>query len=239
MLQLSDWIALLSLVFSVITAIVTEIQRRKQNQLNDKQNAVNNKLKKDIANKSNELERAKIKIEELNNRQAVTPYFNLILDDNNITYKNKHIYLKIGLINVGTSTAVQMNIPRFDNIDENDPMDNGMYHFMGTSSWYGNFHLISEYLSDIYALPEKSVYFKICANREKLNENSAYVDPHPGIYDEEIEFKLEYTDVMNRLYEQHFKFLYSVRIKDNELLFKNFSLNKSVSAPKLLNLNDN
>ena len=83
----------------------------------------------------------------------------------------------------------------------------------------------------------KKVFAKLPLSRrkwEKLQERKDYVDSNPGHKIADVAFKVRFTDAMGRKYEQICKFIYEVKIENGKLVNSNFSLDRSVSAPQLL-----
>lgn len=224
-------ISILSLILSGVIGSFTYIQTKKHNEYEKEQDKQNEKTAKELRRWEKEVETYKIELQKINNRERITPYFNLVLDDKNITYRNGQLKMKIGLINTGINTATNISIPYYQKPERNE---DGTFNFFGTSAWYGNIHTYSDYLSEIYAFPKDKVFLGITAHWEKLQERKDYVDYNPGHKIADVAFKVRFTDAMGRKYEQICKFIYEVKIENGKLVNGNFSLDRSVSAPQLL-----
>ena len=204
---LSIFIAILSLIFSIIT-----------NKKNYKQNLAYREKIQEF-----EIEKEKIRQQEreidkifmeLNSRSNLIPYFHLILEDSKIEKiiydDSEQIKLVIGLMNVGKEAATNIML---------HPMEKGSGNYFETPNEKENSYFIHDYLSQYFALPKECVTFSIIKKIPKDNDEKIVND---------IKFKIRFKDLLGNLYEQEFNFSY-----DNYFVNK-FNLDSFSSVPCLV-----
>lgn len=230
-LNINNLISIVSLVCTILLSILTYVQTERFNAYKKKQDSKNGNISDKIRKWQKQTSENKLELQKINNRERITPYFNLVLDNKNITYHNGQLKLKIGLINTGINTVTSICIPYFKTPkDAND----AEYSFFGTKSWYGNIHKYSDYLSEIYAFPKDKVYFGITPDWKKLKHVKNYENHYPGHHTANVSFKIHFTDAMGRKYEQICTFLYEANIQQGSLVNASFGLERSVTPPRLI-----
>ena len=118
-------ISILSLILSGVIGSFTYIQTKKHNEYEKEQDKQNEKTAKELRRWEKEVETYKIELQKINNMERITPYFNLVLDDKNITYRNGQLKMKIGLINTGINTATNISIPYYQKPERSE---DGTFH---------------------------------------------------------------------------------------------------------------
>lgn len=149
---------------------------------------------------------------KLNSRAGLIPYFQLLLDDSNISFEKNNIILGITLINVGKECASNV---RLHPIDEKSESKN----YFKTENQEKNNYSIYDYLNQYYALPKEKISFSM--KIEVSKEGNGYVDSF-------VQFKIRFSDLVGNLYEQKFRFGY-----DNYLV-KGFNRNSTSYLPKFI-----
>lgn len=142
-----------------------------------------------------------------NSRISVIPSFHLSFNEK-IFIKNianeENFILPISLINLGRESATNIGL---------EPMtqNRGLEDYFKTERLRENIHFIHEYLDKQYAFPGETVKFSACCKK------------HDKAHD--VFFKIKFSDLVGRTYEQEFRFQYCYEIT------KKFSMNHISSLP--------
>ncbi|WP_047999117.1 hypothetical protein [Lactiplantibacillus herbarum] len=203
----SNAIAISALIFSIYNAGKNFKVQKNQNLYNKKYNQYQDAIKQyeiRLTEQSNKFYQIMAKS---NSSASIVPYFYLNLDNEDIEIKKQETILGIKIKNVGIATAVNVQIVS-QTISDNKNIYIKSEHSFDEANIY-------EYLNKSIARPEDSIVFSVVIeNKEKLL----------GFYS----FKLRYSDLVGRIYEQEFKFGY-----DNYIV-RGFNLNQTSYQPQLV-----
>ena len=219
----SDKVAFIALVISLITGFFTFFSNRKKKKDADKRQKAQDAFNKEAQEKLSDFQDFQKSFSEyqqitnelqfsIENQSNLKPYFHINRTKSCIEYdSNKKLYVKLYLTNVGRGTAT--NIMTRDM--RNDSNGNTIF-FDQVPSLGKVTHGFHNYFSENFAIPNESINLEICelANNQKQN----YF----------IEFKIKFSDVIGREYEQEFKFGY-----DNYLV-RGINQNSTSYPPKLI-----
>ena len=219
----SDKVAFIALVISLITGFFTFFSNRKKKKDDDKRQKAQDAFNKEAQEKLSDFQDFQKSFSEyqqitnelqfsIENQSNLKPYFHINRTKSCIEYdSNKKLYVKLYLTNVGRGTAT--NIMTRDM--RNDSNGNTIF-FDQVPSLGKVTHGFHNYFSENFAIPNESINLEICelANNQKQN----YF----------IEFKIKFSDVIGREYEQEFKFGY-----DNYLV-RGINQNSTSYPPKLI-----
>lgn len=226
----SDKVAFIALVislnvgfFTLIINIFTFFSNRKKQKEDDKrqkeQDAFNKKAQdelsdfQDFQKSFSEYQQITNELQfSIENQSNLKPYFHINRTKSCIEYdSNKKLYVKLYLTNVGRGTATNIMTREM----KKDSNENSIY-FDQVPSLGKVTHGFHNYFSENFAIPNESIDLKICEieNNEKQN----YF----------IKFKIKFSDVIGREYEQEFKFGY-----DNYLV-RGINQNSTSYPPKLI-----
>lgn len=148
-------------------------------------------------------------LKKIESRSIIAPYFNLILDNSKLRLSKQNKIIGISLINIGKESATDVSLCRWD---KKEGMDN---YFVTTPIKHHN-HYVHECLDKTYAMPRDKIYLEV------------KVDDDNEIIRNQVQFKIQYSDLIGRTYEQEFKFGYG-----NDHYNKGFDLENYSRVPKL------
>ena len=177
-----------------------EVYRQKQNDFEDYKEKVRQQEKQyDLI------------IQKIEQRSTLVPYFQLYLNDADITFDSDKIILKIQIINIGKESATNVQLCPIEG-------KSGLENYFKTENSNKNIHYIYDYLNQYYAFVGDKINFSIINNVDKNKQRVIHF----------IQFKIRYNDLIGNLYEQKFRFGY-----DNYVL-KGYNRNNSSYQPKLI-----
>ncbi|MDN5027063.1 hypothetical protein PCY12_07020 [Streptococcus sp. SPS1] len=219
----SDKVAFIALVISLITGFFTFFSNRKKQKDDDKRQKAQNAFNKEAQEKLSDFQDFQKSFSEyqqitnelqfsIENQSNLKPYFHINRTKSCIEYdSNKKLYVKLYLTNVGRGTATNIMTREM----RNDSNGNTIF-FDQVPSLGKVTHGFHNYFSENFAIPNESINLEICelANNQKQ------------IYF--IEFKIKFSDVIGREYEQQFRFAY-----DNYLV-RGINQNSTSYPPKLI-----
>lgn len=219
----SDKVAFIALVISLITGFFTFFSNRKKQKDDDKRQKAQNAFNKEAQEKLSDFQDFQKSFSEyqqitnelqfsIENQSNLKPYFHINRTKSCIEYdSNKKLYVKLYLTNVGRGTATNIMTREM----RNDSNGNTIF-FDQVPSLGKVTHGFHNYFSENFAIPNESINLEICelANNQKQ------------IYF--IEFKIKFSDVIGREYEQQFRFGY-----DNYLV-RGINQNSTSYPPKLI-----
>ena len=219
----SDKVAFIALVISLITGFFTFFSNRKKQKDDDKRQKAQDAFNKEAQEKLSDFQDFQKSFSEyqqitnelqfsIENQSNLKPYFHINRTKSCIEYdSNKKLYVKLYLTNVGRGTATNIMTREM----RNDSNGNTIF-FDQVPSLGKVTHGFHNYFSENFAIPNESINLEICelANNQKQ------------IYF--IEFKIKFSDVIGREYEQQFRFGY-----DNYLV-RGINQNSTSYPPKLI-----
>lgn len=201
-----DWLAILSLVISVITLMI-QTQR-------DKKDSEFQEYQKDFV-KYKEIQRLQEKRSDdlqsqISNRSELIPYFSI--DHAKSMLDLDTMVVELFFTNVGKESATNIGIVQLRKGKYGVPIYFDTDHMKADEP----IHNIHTYFSEYFAMPKESISLKI----------SSKDDDQKQLYF--MNFKIQFTDLLGRIYEQEFRFGY-----DNQ--FVNGINKHSISyLPKLI-----
>lgn len=208
---IKDWapiiISGLSLIFSIITGYKNSKNEKKLEVYRQKQNDFE-AYKEKVRQQEKQYD---LIIQKIEQRSTLVPYFQLYLNDADITFDSNKIILKIQIINIGKESAANVQLYPIEG-------KSGLENYFKTENSNKNIHYIYDYLNQYYAFVGDKINFSIINNVDKNKQRVIHF----------IQFKIRYNDLIGNLYEQEFRFGY-----DNYLL-KGYNRNNSSYQPKLI-----
>ena len=199
----SDKIALLALLTSIILPIIIQIWNnrrgdKKESQQEQFQRETQKKLDKfqDFQKSFSEYQQITNELQfSIENQSNLKPYFHINRTKSCLQYdSNKKLYVKLYLTNVGRGTATNIMTRKMRNDSDGNPILFDQVPSLGKIT-----HGFHNYFSENFAIPNESIKLEIfeLANNQKQ------------IYF--IEFKIKFSDVIGREYEQQFRFGYDTQ----------------------------
>ena len=218
----SDKVAFIALVISLITGFFTFFSNRKKQKDDDKRQKAQDAFNKEAQEKLSDFQDFQKSFSEyqqitnelqfsIENQSNLKPYFHINRTKSCIQYdSNKKLYVKLYLTNVGRGTATNIMTREMRNDSNGNPIFFDQVLSLGKVT-----HGFHNYFSENFAIPNESINLEICelANNQKQN----YF----------IEFKIKFSDVIGREYEQQFRFGY-----DNQFVL-GINQNSTSYPPKL------
>lgn len=200
-----SWIAILSLIISIIT-LLRQVQRdRKDEKFQEYQKEFEKyKERQRLQEKrSDDLQ------SQISNRSELIPYFSI--DHAKSMLDLGTMVVELFFTNVGKEAATNVGIIELREGKYGVPI------YFDTDYMEGDepIHFIHTYFSEYFAMPRESISIKISSNDN--SQKQLYF----------MNFKIRFTDLLNRVYEQEFRFGY-----DN--MFVNGINKNSVSYPPKL-----
>ncbi|MEX2784588.1 hypothetical protein AB3331_05290 [Streptococcus sp. H49] len=200
-----DWFATLSLVISIIT-MVRQIQR-------DKKDSEFQEYQKDFE-KYKEIQRLQEKRSDdlqsqINNRSELIPYFSI--DHAKSILDLDTMVVELFFTNVGKESATNIGIVQLRKGKYGIPIYFNTDYMKDDEPIHG----IHTYFSEYFAMPKESISLKISSTDG--SQQQLYF----------MNFKIQFTDLLGRIYEQEFRFGY-----DN--MFVNGINKNSISYPPKL-----
>ncbi len=200
-----SWIAILSLIISIIT-LLRQVQRdRKDEKFQEYQKEFEKyKERQRLQEKrSDDLQ------SQISNRSELIPYFSI--DHAKSMLDLGTMVVELFFTNVGKEAATNVGIVELREGKYGVPI------YFDTDYMEGDepIHFIHIYFSEYFAMPRESISIKISSNDN--SQKQLYF----------MNFKIRFTDLLNRVYEQEFRFGY-----DN--MFVNGINKNSVSYPPKL-----
>lgn len=223
-LKTSDIIALFSLIVSTLVAIfsligwIISVKTKKKEKLED------DKRQEVVRRERNEFQRFQVEFNEyqqkireiqfdIENRSDLIPYFHLNRTKSAIARDNKgQLYVKVYLTNVGRGTATNIvTCPVSRDADGN------LIYFLDSNAPTSEItHSFHDYFSENFAVPNESIKLEVAEIANNKQQNYF------------LKFKIKFSDVIGRKYEQEFKFGY-----DN-VYVKGINQNSTSNPPKLI-----
>ena len=219
----SDKVAFIALVISLITGFFTFFSNRKKQKDDDKRQKAQDAFNKEAQEKLSDFQDFQKSFSEyqqitnelqfsIENQSNLKPYFHINRTKSCIEYdSNKKLYVKLYLTNVGRGTATNIMTREM----KKDSNGNSIY-FDQVPSLERMTHGFHNYFSENFAIPNESINLEIFEIEN--NEEQNYF----------IEFKIKFSDVIGREYEQEFKFGY-----DNYFV-RGINQNSTSYPPKLI-----
>ena len=219
----SDKVAFIALVISLITGFFTFFSNRKKQKDDDKRQKAQDAFNKEAQEKLSDFQDFQKSFSEyqqitnelqfsIENQSNLKPYFHINRTKSCIEYdSNKKLYVKLYLTNVGRGTATNIMTREM----KKDSNGTSIY-FDQVPSLERMTHGFHNYFSENFAIPNESINLEIFEIEN--NEEQNYF----------IEFKIKFSDVIGREYEQEFKFGY-----DNYLV-RGINQNSTSYPPKLI-----
>ena len=219
----SDKVAFIALVISLITGFFTFFSNRKKQKDDDKRQKAQDAFNKEAQEKLSDFQDFQKSFSEyqqitnelqfsIGNQSNLKPYFHINRTKSCIEYdSNKKLYVKLYLTNVGRGTATNIMTREM----KKDSNGNSIY-FDQVPSLERMTHGFHNYFSENFAIPNESINLEIFEIEN--NEEQNYF----------IEFKIKFSDVIGREYEQEFKFGY-----DNYFV-RGINQNSTSYPPKLI-----
>ncbi|CEW52924.1 hypothetical protein [Streptococcus pneumoniae] len=219
----SDKVAFIALVISLITGFFTFFSNRKKQKDDDKRQKAQDAFNKEAQEKLSDFQDFQKSFSEyqqitnelqfsIENQSNLKPYFHINRTKSCIEYdSNKKLYVKLYLTNVGRGTATNIMTREM----RNDSNGNTIF-FDQVPSLGKVTHGFHDYFSENFAIPNESINLEIFEIEN--NEEQIYF----------IEFKIKFSDVIGREYEQQFRFGY-----DNYLV-RGINQNSTSYPPKLI-----
>lgn len=209
------WMPILISLFSLIMTFISENKTNKHLKKTEKENEEKyiksiqfDLLKEDNNKRFNNIQKALL---ETNTRAMIMPHFSVSLKDDRIIKTDNNLVFGIGLINVGTQSATNIQL------SPECPSDDLSGYFT-SESFPKNQYYIHKYLSKYYAMATEEVTFDVKVDLTKINDINDF-----------LKFKIKYTDLIGNEYEQEFRVgLYTI----NGLT--KYNLNNYSSKSKLL-----
>ncbi|OYS86421.1 hypothetical protein CBG19_08090 [Limosilactobacillus reuteri] len=149
-------------------------------------------------------------LKKIESRSIIAPYFNLILDNSKLRLSKQNKIIGISLVNIGKESATNVSLCKWD---KEEGMDN---YFVTTPIKHYN-HYVHKYLDKTYAMPRDKIYLEVI------------VDDNNEIIRNQVQFKVQYSDLIGRTYEQEFKFGYG-----NDRYNKGVDIENYSRVPKLI-----
>ena len=219
----SDKVAFIALVISLITGFFTFFSNRKKQKDDDKRQKAQDAFNKEAQEKLSDFQDFQKSFSEyqqitnelqfsIENQSNLKPYFHINRTKSCIEYdSNKKLYVKLYLTNVGRGTATNIMTREM----KKDSNGNSIY-FDQVPSLERMTHGFHNYFSENFAIPNESINLEIFEIEN--NEEQNYF----------IEFKIKFSDVIGREYEQEFKIGY-----DNYFV-RGINQNSTSYPPKLI-----
>ena len=220
----ADKVALVSLGISLVIGLYTWINKSKQDKKDDIRQKAQDKMEKEARQldqnfKDFQMEFSKYQQQtnelqfSIENRSDLIPYFHLNRTESHIEYDSKqNLFVKIYLTNVGRGTAT--NIATYPS--SSDENGNNIYFITDPRLTNEATHSFHDYFSENFAIPNASISLEISEIAKKKKQ----------IYF--LKFKIKFSDVIGREYEQEFRFCY-----DNQLVH-GINQNSTSYPPKLI-----
>lgn len=196
-------ISALSLAFGIFNSFST----KKNAKIIRKEQRYFDRYKDQKHHKEKEFE---LKLQQIDSRSQIIPYFVLSLDDDGLKVLNHRKIIELSLINIGKESAINIRLSPWDEI-----ICPSIY-FVTTSVDQHNHH-IYKYLDKTFAMPQNKISLAIC------------VDDQAESVSNRVQFKIQYSDLIGRTYEQEFSFRYSYKGFIN-----GFHLERYSKTPKLI-----
>lgn len=146
-------------------------------------------------------------IARLNSSETIRPHLYLNLNDADIKNRNGKMIFGVRIRNVGLASAVNIQMG-YENLDNEL---SGMFRSETNDPSLS----LYEYLSATTALSGEEIFFALCVRQ---------ADEILDFFD----FKLRFSDLAGRIYEQEFRFGYGSKFQSG------YNLNRSTSRPKLI-----
>ncbi|HBJ54154.1 MAG TPA: hypothetical protein DDY64_04995 [Streptococcus sp.] len=220
----ADKVAFVSLCLTLLFGSLSWLSQRKR----DKQDAIRQKEQDDFKRRAqNELRNFQEfqqkfseyqqKINELQfgieNQSDLIPYFHINHNKSNIYYDtNNKLVIKLYLTNIGRGTAANIFIIPMRDLEPNTPVYFEADPLLSLELTHG----VYDYFSEYFAIPNEDVNIEI--SEINNSDKQLYF----------LRFKIHFSDVIGREYEQCFRFGY-----DNYIV-KGINKNSTSFPPKLI-----
>ncbi|GEK28775.1 hypothetical protein [Furfurilactobacillus siliginis] len=178
-------------------------ERQNKKLLADAQSRIQ-KTQQDLEEKTQEFNQ---KLGKINSSESILPHLYLNLSDDDIKNKGGKMIFGIWVRNVGQAAAVNIQMG-YENNDQNLA---GMLRSENDDQSFS----LYDYLSATTALTGETVFLSFCIQKTDEMLDFYY-------------FKLHYSDLAGRVYEQEFKFGYGNKFQNG------YSLNQGSFQPKLI-----
>lgn len=180
---MSFWEFTLSYIVSVLALIISIVSIYINKQQHKENLDLNERLAKIQTIQSDQ----QIYFQEQQNRISQIPYFCLDVTKPIYTTTDGQLILPITLINVGIQSATSIHLKPIND-------KTGLDCFADTLYDMGVKHYVHEYLDKYFALPQSSICFSFLCDEHKNKLK--------------LSFKIEFSDLIGRIYEQTFSVLY-------------------------------
>ncbi|HEM6309129.1 hypothetical protein ACEE44_08950 [Streptococcus sp. 32226D021BW] len=220
----ADKVALVSLCISLVVGLFTWINKSRQDKKDEIRQDAQDKINKEARRldqnfKDFQMEFSKYQQQtnelqfSIENRSDLIPYFHLNRTESHIEYDSQqNIFVKIYLTNVGRGTATNITTCPISK----DTSGNNIYFIIDPRLTNEATHCFHDYFSENFAIPNSSISLEI--SEIAKNKNQSYF----------LKFKIRFSDVIGREYEQEFRFGY-----DNQIVH-GINQNSTSYPPKLV-----
>ncbi|WP_426807295.1 hypothetical protein [Streptococcus anginosus] len=217
--NLSDKIALLALLTSIILPITIQIWN---NRREDKKESQQERFQRETQDKLDEFQDFQKEFSiykqstdelqfNLQNQSDLIPYFHLNRTKSRVISIGNKLIVEIYLTNVGRGTATNIMTCAVDKDLSGNPI-----YFDQSPSFGKATHAFYNYFSENFAIPNESISFSLSEINQEIQQLYFLI------------FKIKFSDALGREYEQKFRFGY-----DNYLV-KGINLDSTSYPPKLI-----